>query len=156
MTAPYRDVPRPRDLASLQSAIDTAKAAAPGMTPTVIAFPGTMFTSKNHYAVFMCGDTPLTARLLKPALIDGATGKLTDMRAMPWYVQMVFIAQPLHFGDYGGLPLKIIWALLDVATIVMLSGGLYLWVARRKKGASRSAEGGIERSAANALPGAAE
>jgi uncharacterized iron-regulated membrane protein len=30
------------------------------------------------------------------------------------------------------MPLKIIWALLDIATIVVLVTGLYLWVRRRR------------------------
>ena len=29
---------------------------------------------------------------------------------MPWYVKALKLSQPLHFGDYGGMPLKIIWA----------------------------------------------
>jgi uncharacterized iron-regulated membrane protein len=33
------------------------------------------------------------------------------------------------------MPLKIIWALLDIATIVVLASGLYLWFARRRTGA---------------------
>lgn len=80
----------------------------------------------------MKGKTALTERVAKPALIDAQTGKLTDMRAMPWYVNAVFLSQPLHFGDYGGLPLKIIWALFDLVTIVVLISGLYLWFARYK------------------------
>jgi uncharacterized iron-regulated membrane protein len=132
MTAPYRGVPRPGTLVSIDTAVATAQAAAPDMTPRLVAFPGTAFSSNNHYAVFMAGNTPLTARLLKPALIDAGTGRLTDMRAMPWYVQALFLSQPLHFGDYGGLPLKIVWALLDGATIVVLGSGIYLWIARKR------------------------
>jgi uncharacterized iron-regulated membrane protein len=29
------------------------------------------------------------------------------------------------------MPMKIIWALLDIATIVVLGSGLYLWFKRR-------------------------
>ena len=76
------------------------------MTPSFVAFPGTVFSSKSHYIVFLKGDTPVTSRLLKPALIDAETGKLTDSRDMPWYVTTLFISQPLHFGDYGGMPLQ--------------------------------------------------
>jgi uncharacterized iron-regulated membrane protein len=54
------------------------------------------------------------------------------MREMPWYVNALFISQPLHFGDYGGMPLKILWAAFDIITIIVLITGLYLWVARRK------------------------
>ena len=117
--------------------------AEPDMKPSFVAFPGTIFSSKSHYAVFMRGDTPLTSRLLKPALIDAQTGAMTDSRDMPWYVSTLLLSQPLHFGDYGGMPLKILWAILDVITIVLLVTGLYLWLRRRKSGVS------IERSVAS-------
>jgi uncharacterized iron-regulated membrane protein len=132
MTMQYRDRPPPAHLASIQNAADVAAKAVPGMTPSFIAFPGTIFSSKSHYAVFLRGNTPVTSRLLKPALIDAESGQLTDTRDMPWYVTTLFISQPLHFGDYGGMPLKIIWAILDVLTIIVLWTGLYLWLRRRK------------------------
>lgn len=67
-----------------------------------------------------------------PALVDAKTGALTDARSMPWYVNTLFLSEPLHFGDYGGMPLKVIWALFDLGTIIVLITGLYLWFARRK------------------------
>lgn len=136
MTAQYRDRPVPGKLTSLHAAVGVASHAVPGMTPSFVAFPGTILSSKSHYAVFLKGNTPLTSRLLKPALIDAETGKLTDSRDMPWYVSTLFVSQPLHFGDYGGMPLKVIWALLDVLTIVILVTGLYLWLRRRRAGVS--------------------
>jgi uncharacterized iron-regulated membrane protein len=47
----------------------------------------------------------------------------------------LLLSQPLHFGDYGGTPLKVIWALLDVITIIVLLSGLYLWCQRCKSSA---------------------
>ena len=133
MTAPYKTAePLKGKLSSLDQAVALTRQAAPGMEPSLIAYPGTPFTSKHHYAVFVKGNTPLTKRIIKPALIDAKKGELTDLRDMPWYVNALFISQPLHFGDYGGLPLKIIWALFDIATIVILGSGLYLWFARNK------------------------
>ncbi|MBR1215035.1 PepSY-associated TM helix domain-containing protein [Bradyrhizobium sp. JYMT SZCCT0180] len=136
MTSQYKDRAPPTKLTSLQSAVTVATDTVPGMTPSFVAFPGTLFSSKSHYAVFLKGDTPVTSRLLKPALIDAETGKLTDSRDMPWYVTTLFISQPLHFGDYGGMPLKTLWALLDVLTIIVLGTGVYLWLRRRKTGVS--------------------
>lgn len=133
MTAPYKNAsPLTGKLSSLDDALAETMKAAPGMEPQIITYPGTMFTSKHHYAIFVHGNTPLTKRIIKPALIDAKNGHLTDMRDMPWYVNALFISEPLHFGDYGGLPLKIIWALFDIATIVVLGSGLYLWFARNK------------------------
>jgi uncharacterized iron-regulated membrane protein len=102
------------------------------MEVSFMAFPGNQFSSPHHYTVFMKGNTPVTSRLLKPALVDAETGQLTDAREMPWYVKTLLLSQPLHFGDYGGMPLKIIWTVLDIITIVVLVSGLYLWWGRRK------------------------
>jgi uncharacterized iron-regulated membrane protein len=65
-------------------------------------------------------------------LIDSVTAEIVDVRAPPWYLSVLLLSQPLHFGDYGGMPLKIIWALLDIVTIVVLGSGLYLWLSRRR------------------------
>lgn len=131
MVGPYKSASLPQNFYSIQKAVDTAQERLPGMVPFFIAYPGTAFTSTKHYAVFMRGDTPLTSRLMQPVLIDATNGGFADTRVMPWYVQTLLLSQPLHFGDYGGMPLKIVWAVLDILTIVVLGSGLYLWVARR-------------------------
>jgi uncharacterized iron-regulated membrane protein len=136
MTAQYKNKPIPANRSSLDAAVRIAQQAEPNMKPAFVAFPGTLFSSKTHYAIFMRGNTPLTAKLLKPVLIDAETGLLTDSRPLPWYVTTLLVSQPLHFGDYGGMPLKIIWAALDIITIAVLVTGLYLWLRRRKSGAS--------------------
>lgn len=136
MTRPYAGKPPVQALGSLDRALAVADEAAPGMTPAFVAYPGSMFSSPQHYAVFMRGETPLTARLLKPVLVDAEALTLTATADMPWYVTALLISQPLHFGDYGGMPMKIIWTVLDILTIVVLGSGLYLWVVRRKGAAA--------------------
>jgi uncharacterized iron-regulated membrane protein len=130
MIAPYGDKAPLQGPGSLARAVATAREAVPGTTPAFVAFPGTPFSSAHHYAVFMRGETPLTSRLLKPALVEAHTGQLTATRDLPWYLTALLVSQPLHFGDYGGMPMKIIWALLDLLTIVVLGSGLYLWLAK--------------------------
>jgi len=129
---PYKRQSVPTELASAQLAADTAKKAMPGNEVSFIAFPGNAFGSPHHYIAWMRGDTPLTSKLNTPVLVDGKTGELTTVAKMPWYLTALEVSRPLHFGDYAGLPLKIIWALLDLITIVVLVSGLYLWVARRR------------------------
>lgn len=131
MVAPYKNLPPPSHLASLDVAVTSAREATPGMVPSFIAFPGTNFSSGHHYAIFMRGDTALTSNLLRPVLVDAETGQLTESRALPWYVTAVLVAKPLHFGDYAGMPLKLMWAALDLVTLVVLGSGVYLWFARR-------------------------
>jgi uncharacterized iron-regulated membrane protein len=130
MLKPYRHAPAPTVLVSMQQSIARAEAAEPGMRVGFVAFPGTPYASPHHYGVFMRGDEALTSRLYKPVLVDAQTGQITDRRTLPWYLTALLISQPLHFGDYGGGWMQFLWALLDLATIIVLGSGLYLWIKR--------------------------
>jgi uncharacterized iron-regulated membrane protein len=132
MTASWQNRPAPTETLSLDRAAVIARESEPERTIGFIAFPGSSFAGAHHYAFFMRGTTPLTSRLLKPILVEAETLQLTESRALPWYLTGLLLSQPLHFGDYGGIPLKIMWALLDLVTIVVLISGLYLWWKKRK------------------------
>lgn len=140
MTAKYQGQSVPKVLGSLQQSVEHSQALEPDMTLSFVAFPGTAFSSPHHYAIFMRGNEPLTSRLVKPVLVDAVTSQITDSRELPWYLTALLVSQPLHFGDYGGMPLKVVWALLDIATIVVLGSGLYLWVARKRASKRPSAQ----------------
>lgn len=136
MVAPYRDAPPLTQRAPADRLLDIAESVAPGMKPDFIAFPGTRFSSEHHYAVFLKGDTHLTAHLATPVLIDARTLQVTAVVGRPWYMDALGMSQPLHFGDYGGMPMKILWAVLDVLTIIVLGSGVYLWWVRRRAAVS--------------------
>nr|WP_198683405.1 PepSY domain-containing protein [Peristeroidobacter agariperforans] len=131
MTAKYKNEPAVQHLSSPDDAVKKALATVPGTELSFMAFPGTSFSSPHHYVAFMAGATPLTSKLLTPVLIDASTGEFIDSRSLPWYVKALLVSQPLHFGDYGGMMLKILWALLDVLAIVVLGSGVYLWIKKR-------------------------
>lgn len=131
MTAPWRGQPDPAAIVSAQSALDVARSAEPDLEVRLIAFPGTSFAGKHHYTIFMRGKTDVTQRLFKPVLVEAASGGLTGSRDLPWYLTLLLLSRPLHFGDYGGLPLKVLWTVLDLITIVVLLSGLYLWWKKR-------------------------
>jgi uncharacterized iron-regulated membrane protein len=131
MTAGYEgEPPRPSEV-SVERALAAARAASPGTDVSFIAFPGNEYASPHHFAAFMQGAEPFTSKLLTPVLVDARTAEVTAQGELPWYVTALLLSQPLHFGDYGGLPLKILWALLDVIAIIVLGSGVYLWVAKR-------------------------
>lgn len=134
LTAGYQDatVPAPNEMASLDRAVAQAVAAAPDMTLQFVAFPGSNWSTDHHYAIFLHGNTPLTSHIVTPVLVDARTDQFAGLREMPWYNKLLALSGPLHFGDYGGLPLKILWAALDLLTIIVLLSGLYLWLARRR------------------------
>jgi uncharacterized iron-regulated membrane protein len=142
MVAQYKGMPPVVQPGSLEKAVAAARALEPEMKIGFIAFPGTSFSSAHHYGVFMRGREALTARLFKPVLVDAATGRITASRSAPWYLSALLLSQPLHFGDYAGVPLQWLWAALDVITIVVLGSGLYLWIGKRateRKGRRKAA-----------------
>ncbi len=133
MLKPYEGQPKVEKMASIHEAILRAESAEPGMKVAFVAFPGTPFASPHHYGIFMRGDEAFSSRLYKPVLIDAGTGEITDRRELPWYLTALLLSQPLHFGDYGGQAMKLLWALLDIGTIIILGSGLYLWLKRSRK-----------------------
>ncbi|BAU74059.1 PepSY-associated TM helix domain-containing protein [Metapseudomonas furukawaii] len=143
LVEPYRNAPPLTERAPADRVLAIAADALPGMQADFIAFPGTRFSSEHHYTVFMVGGSHLTAHLWTPVLIDARTLAVTAVAQRPWYMDALAMSQPLHFGDYGGRPMQILWAVLDLLTIVLLGSGLYLWWARQRRGADK----GIEREA---------
>ncbi|WP_421884801.1 PepSY-associated TM helix domain-containing protein [Methylibium sp.] len=131
---PYKgQLPVPEgERGSVQRSLDSALAQAPGRKLSFIAFPGTAFSSPHHTTFFLRGGEPLTSKLLQPVLVDARTTEVTVAPKLPWYLTALLVSQPLHFGDYAGMPMKILWALLDIATIIVLGSGLYLWLQRKQ------------------------
>ncbi len=133
MLKTYQDRPMAEHLSSAQAAFDTVHEMLPGRVITSIVFPTVpTLGSPHHYVIWTKGNQPLTSRLFTPVLIDAETGTLTAVADLPWYLRALEVSRPLHFGDYGGMPLKIIWTVLDLITIAVLGSGLYLWAARRR------------------------
>lgn len=126
-------------VASLQGAVDAARAAVPGETLKSITLPARFQSSPVYYVVWLKGKRTLTSRLDTPVLVDARSGRVAKVVAMPWYLRAVEVSRPLHFGDYGGPVLKVLWALLDLLTIGVLVSGLYLWWAKRRPSAARAA-----------------
>lgn len=67
------------------------------------------------------------------ALVDAGTWQLTTVEEIPTYLKALLIAQPLHFGDYGDLPLKILWSFCTVLILFITMNEAWLWWAKRKQ-----------------------
>jgi uncharacterized iron-regulated membrane protein len=130
----YKGHPAPpqNELSSAQAAFQTAKQTLPGMTVISIVYPGNAFGSPYHFLLWAKGNEPFSSRLFSPVLVDARSGKLAAVVKMPFYLRALEVSRPLHFGDYGGVPLKIIWVVFDLIAIVVLISGVYLWIVRRK------------------------
>ncbi|MCW5300985.1 PepSY domain-containing protein [Herbaspirillum lusitanum] len=125
---------------SVDAIVAAARRALPDKRISSVVFPGARFGSAQHYTLWTVGNTPLTSRMFTPILLDACSGRIVSTSTLPWYLKALELSRPLHFGDYGGLPLKIIWALLDLLAIAVLVSGIYLWIARNYPGMLRPAD----------------
>lgn len=117
--------------ASLQDAVNAAVAMLPEHVLQFVAYPGSDYSTTRHYAIFLHGNTPLTESLITPVLVDAQTGEVAGVSLMPWYMKGLALSRPLHFGDYGGIGLKLVWTLLNLMTFIVLVTGIYLYVKKR-------------------------
>ncbi|WP_296798823.1 PepSY domain-containing protein [Variovorax sp.] len=147
LLAPYKNEPvvAVSERGSVQRSYEAAMQQAPGNRLSFIAFPGTSFSSPHHTTFFLQGKEPFTSKLLQPVLVDAKTAQVTAAPKLPWYLTALLVSQPLHFGDYGGMPMQILWALLDIATIIVLGSGLYLWLKRGNTVPAAAARAAAER-----------
>lgn len=151
LLGPYQGKPVAK-VASVETAVAGVRARFPDRLVISVTLPtSARFGSPQHLIVWTKGRTPLTARMLQPVLVGAEDPALIVAPDVPWYLRTLQVSRPLHFGDYGGLPLKIIWALLDLITIIVLGSGLYLWIARAQFGRRRASTDAV-RAAQAALP----
>jgi uncharacterized iron-regulated membrane protein len=124
--------PPQEQLGSVQDAYTAVQKELPGMAVVSVVYPGNTFGSPYHYLLWAKGNQPFSSRLFTPTLVNSRNGKIEAVVKMPFYLRALEVSRPLHFGDYGGTPLKVIWALFDIAAITVLCSGVYLWIKRRK------------------------
>jgi uncharacterized iron-regulated membrane protein len=115
---------------SVDQALDAASAARPGRQFSFVSFPGSEFSTANHYIFVMDGPTPLTEKLSDLIVVDARSGQVDRILMQPWYLQALLLAEPFHFGDYGGLLMKIIWVIFSLLSMILPLSGLRIFLDR--------------------------
>ena len=78
--------------------------------------------------------------LLDP--VDGAVVRRQDIADVGWPARWVDTADPLHFGDFGGLWSKAVWFVFGLLLSALPLTGAYLHVQRLRSAGARSARTG--------------
>ena len=111
-----------------------ARASAdPGWNVVTAIFPGTQFSTPRHYTVLLNGSEGIDKRLFRVAAIDAVTGEVAAAVQLPGYLKAITLSEPLHFGDCGGLPLKLLWTACTWLTLFITANGAWLWWDRRRR-----------------------
>lgn len=128
--------------ATADQAWQAAARAVPDGKVLSVTWPDTDYSTQRHYTVFLSGKEGLKERMYQIALVDGQTGEVATVKRPPWYLQAIWLSQPFHFGDYGGLPLKLLWTACVWLTLFITVNGAWLWWDRRRRRNGRAAGAG--------------
>ena len=116
-----------------------ATTAPPGWQVLTMIYPGTEFSTPRHYTALLGGSQGVEERMFRVAIIDAMTGEVALAPEVPIYLKAISLSEPLHFGDYGGLPLKLLWTACTWLTLFITANGAWLWWDRRRRRAPKTA-----------------
>lgn len=148
MAKPYAGTPVVTDYATIDRAIVGAERAQAHRTWTTIALPGSALSTPRHYGVLLRGDSGLEEHMFGLVVVDAVDPTQVVPKAFPWYLKAVLVSEPLHFGNYGKLPLKIVWSVFTVITLGLSITGVWVFFAGRR----RRAESGDASPAGQRMP----
>lgn len=126
------DVPRttdgtPAPRIDLDEAARIASAQVPGLDISFIALPATAYSHVSlggrgwYPLMFQSADVnPYTRRVDSQFLLE-------DRSALEFVTESM---RPLHTGDFGGLPIKLIWFFFGLILTLMVLSGLLIWTKR--------------------------
>lgn len=98
-----------------------------------ISFPDTEFGIPGHYLFLVNGTDRFSERLSDLLVINAKTAALTEIVELPLYLKLVLLSEPLHFGDYGGIFLKVLWAVFSLCSLAVAGLGLVSFFLKRRK-----------------------
>jgi len=142
--------PRPPQYRPLDELIARAQAAYPGFAPRMIHWP-----QDKAAALDVMGDAGVTLVRSRAnrVFLDPYTGAVLRVQhgdEIPLAYRWVHTADPLHFGDFGGLFTQCVWFVFGALLSMMAFTGAWIWSRRLsdKLGRARRVSGARDLTAA--------
>jgi len=129
-------VPDPPSVAiSVDTLLDKSKNELGGFTPTYIEMPP---NAGDPITIFgrMDTDWPIHYEFSNHLEYDPQTGTEIErflIREKHWSYNILSIAYPLHFGNWGGIPIKILYCLAGLAPPILSITGFVIWQQRQNE-----------------------
>lgn len=131
--APLPDPPEAH--VSVDEVLEQSVQSYPGFTPTYISMP-TRPDGKVTIYGHMGSDLPIHYEFSNYIQYDPQSGGETNasfIRNQPLSAHLLSVVYPLHFGDWGGIFIKILYCLAGIAPAVLSVTGFIIWKIRSAK-----------------------
>lgn len=123
---------KPVALASIDAVLENGRKQfqTTGENITNVIYPGSI-QGDYHFLVLGEAKEGLAKFIPKPLLMNRSNGSLVQALQLPWYIKLIALAGPFHFGNFGGWPVKIIYCILSFATGALAITGYIMYFIRR-------------------------
>lgn len=117
----------------LEQAVAVARQALPGLQPSAVFFPAVAGGPLR-----VMGDVSgewFSNRFSNTVALDSGTGRVIqvkDFRKLHGLEKVQALVVPLHFGDFAGWPVKVLYTLGGLAPAVLSLSGCLIWFSRRR------------------------
>ncbi|MCX2738810.1 PepSY-associated TM helix domain-containing protein [Pontibacter anaerobius] len=129
-----KEVAVPEITTSVDAAMAAAKAAYPDFEITYLRFPVNA-EGKIQLMGRLASDPSYYGRLYSKIQADYSTGALSDpyfVRDQPWLDRFLTSLHPIHFGDYAGLFVKLLYAFFGLMPGILSVSGFVIWYYRQQ------------------------
>ncbi|AYN68370.1 PepSY domain-containing protein [Euzebyella marina] len=120
---------------SLDQTLAQLKIDHPDFNPTYIRLPKNESAPITVNGIFK-NDPFYLSEYFNKILVDNETGKVTTVTKVSeagLLTQLDSMISPLHFGQFGGLPIKILYCLIGLSGPLLSVTGFIVWQKKRRK-----------------------
>lgn len=121
--------------ASLDKVIETARESNPGFDPSYMRMPAQPDRQITLYG-HMDTDLPIHYEFSNYVQFDPGAGTESNaffIRNQPVSTHLLSFTYPLHFGDWGGIIIKILYCLFGLAPAILSITGFIIWRQREQR-----------------------
>ena len=121
---------------SLDEMIAKSKQEIEGFQEMYISLPHHPGDDPVYFYGYSETRSPMHSDYSCVTVFNAKTGELqsaTDIRDTPAYLQAYDAFRPLHYGNFGGIPVKIIWCVLGLSPAILALSGTYIGICRLRQ-----------------------
>lgn len=123
------------DSLSLEALVRQAAVAIPGFQPSYLQLPLAQ-DGEIRLLGRVPSRSPFRSDYGSSVVFEPVTGALksaTDIRQAGVWEQITDAFYPLHFGSFGGLPVKLLWCLGGLTPGILATSGFVIWWKRTRR-----------------------
>lgn len=116
---------------TLDQVLQEARAQEPDRWVRDVLYPGGI-QGDQHFVALTLGEGVFASVTAGGSLIRASSGE-TELRIdLPWHLRVIAAAAPFHFGNFGGLGVRLLYCFLGLSSGALSATGFVMYFKRRR------------------------